>query len=234
MKLNTLITNIQIKKCLIVFTALLLITNYIFIGTAAALSDEQRSLYNKGINYYDIDGGCTIDNSLPNTSNNNKVYIVGDSYSVGIDQVMTKDLNDANYKVIGRNEDNAGTITSNGGDGGNGGNAGDGGMGGTGGNGGNGCGEITPTVTITNSFITYLYRIAYAGSYGYGGGGGQSTAGTGGAGGWGYAPYSGSNGQPGYLGNQGSAGATGSDGTSGTNGTASNYSIVSGSITYIY
>lgn len=118
MKLNTLITNIQIKKCLIVFTALLLITNYIFIGTAAALSDEQRSLYNKGINYYDIDGGCTIDNSLPNTSNNNKVYIVGDSYSVGIDQVMTKDLNDANYKVIGRNEDNAGTITSNGGDGG--------------------------------------------------------------------------------------------------------------------
>lgn len=102
------------KKILIYLFSTVFITNFLTPLSVYALSPEQKSLYDQGVNYYDIETNCNFDRSLPNNSTNNKVYIMGDSYSVGIDATLTKDLNSANYDVVGKNEDNAGTISSNG------------------------------------------------------------------------------------------------------------------------
>ena len=106
-----------LRYCLL-FVILLFVFYNVLQPTIYALSPEQKKLYDNGIYYYDKDGECKLDNSVPNSASNNKVYIMGDSYSVGIDSTLTKDLKAAGYDVVGKNEDNAGTITSNGGDGG--------------------------------------------------------------------------------------------------------------------
>lgn len=89
---------------------------------AQDVTDEEttQDLIRRDINHYDpgIQDKCTTDSSSPNKVSNNKVFIMGDSYSVSINTILTKDLKNANYSVIGRNLDNAGTITSNGNDGG--------------------------------------------------------------------------------------------------------------------
>lgn len=108
----------KLNYCLL-FVILLFVFYSVLQPTIYALSPEQQKLYDSGIYYYDIEGSkCKLDNSVPNSATNNKVYIMGDSYSVGIDSTLTKDLKDAGYDVVGKNEDNAGTITANGGDGG--------------------------------------------------------------------------------------------------------------------
>lgn len=111
------------KKDLVLNTFLFVMIFIMSFGivqpTIKAMTGEQQSLYKKNILYYDI-GGCDQfgDSTIENSASNNKVYIMGDSYSVGIDKTLTKDLKTAGYDVVGKNEDNAGTITSNGGDGG--------------------------------------------------------------------------------------------------------------------
>ena len=86
----------------------------------ATTEETTQDLIRRDINYYDpgIQDKCAVDTSSPNKVSNNKVFIMGDSYSVGIDSALTKELKNANYGVIGKNQDNAGSITSNGGDGG--------------------------------------------------------------------------------------------------------------------
>jgi N-acetylmuramoyl-L-alanine amidase len=85
-----------------------------------SVEETTQDLIRRDINYYDpgINDQCTTNSSDPNNVSNNKVFLIGDSYSVGIDSTITKDLKNANYQVTGRSLDNAGTITSNGGDGG--------------------------------------------------------------------------------------------------------------------
>ena len=120
MTIHTVKKLAELKRLLILLFMFIFVGNLVLINTATALSPEQKRLYDLGVGYHDIETGdkCTFDKSLPNNADNNQVYIVGDSYSVGINDILTKDLRKANYEVIGRNLDNAGTITSNGGDGG--------------------------------------------------------------------------------------------------------------------
>lgn len=104
---------------------LLIYSTLLFLPTIALAQktdkpETTQDLIRRDIYYYDpgVKDKCTTDSSSPNKVNNNEVFIMGDSYSIGIDSALTKDLKNSNYKIIGKNQDNAGSIAENGGDGG--------------------------------------------------------------------------------------------------------------------
>lgn len=92
----------------LIFLSLLMLFNSIpaLAGTPA----ESRSSIKGGWTRYLEEKDCSVDSTASNGVSNNKVYIVGDSYSIGIDSTLTKDLKDAGYEVAGKNEDNAGQV----------------------------------------------------------------------------------------------------------------------------
>jgi len=103
--------------------ALLLVfisSQFMAISSAYALSDEQKSLYRKDINYYDLDG-CQVESATDNKLQTfGNTYLIGDSYMVGLTDSLKTKLEQKGYddSSLLINSDNARSITSAGDDGG--------------------------------------------------------------------------------------------------------------------
>jgi lysophospholipase L1-like esterase len=63
-----------------------------------ALSQEQKNLYKSGIYYYDI-GASDFCSTVSTSSSNSSVYVIGDSYSQGIEGSLRPKLAEQGYEV---------------------------------------------------------------------------------------------------------------------------------------
>lgn len=67
-------------------------------GVAEALTDEQRSIYARKINFYDVDT-CGVDTNTDDVSGRGPVYMMGDSITVGVKNDLENELKDAGVEV---------------------------------------------------------------------------------------------------------------------------------------
>lgn len=90
-------------KLFVVFLLFTLVLNIGLSSSSYALNEEQKKLIENGIYYYDPNSAsndCTVASV---TASNNKVYVVGDSYSEGLKTYITPKLTELGYEVVGYN-----------------------------------------------------------------------------------------------------------------------------------
>jgi beta-N-acetylhexosaminidase len=74
----------MIKRLFLMVIALVFVATPLAAIKTSALSDKQKSLFQENINYFNVDACGPTATAAANTGGNNKIYVIGDSLTVGM------------------------------------------------------------------------------------------------------------------------------------------------------